>query len=171
VANLLATESEVMQQLLQSQSTSFRLLGLKRILEEAVSELGSLMLDDGMLTEEELDTIKQASYHPDDDDSDLMPPDDFEGVTLASELDPELIAELGISESSFVDFSTSERSTISSTGLWSPMIDEMVTMKETETETDVKKKTGNADSSLRSSNSEKLSDFDAMWESASDAFQ
>jgi len=102
-ANLLATDPEVMQQLLQSQSTCYRLQGLKRILIEAVEELCSLMVDDGLITEDEFADILEASAHPDDDDSDLLSPGDSEGVTLASELDAALIEELGINEDAFVD--------------------------------------------------------------------
>lgn len=102
-ANLLSTDPEIMQQLLQSQSTAYRLLGLKRILIEAVEELSSLMIDDGLLAEEEFDDIMDASLSADDDDSDLMPPEDFQGVTLATELDDDLVAELGIKEDAFVD--------------------------------------------------------------------
>lgn len=86
-ANLLSTESEVMQQLLQSKSTTYRLQGLKRILNEAVGELSTLLLDDGLVTEEILSTIHSKCNRDDDDDSDLMPPANYNGVTLESELD------------------------------------------------------------------------------------
>ena len=102
-ANLLATDPELMQQLLQSQSTAYRLYGLKRILIEAVEELSSLMIEEGLLAEEEFDDVMDASLSPDDDDSDLMPPDDFEGVTLATELDDDLVAELGLQDDAFVE--------------------------------------------------------------------
>ena len=78
-ANLLATDPEVMQQLLQSQSTAYRLLGLKRVLMEAVEELSSLMVDDEFLSEEELDEIMDNAMSADDDDSDLMPPGECDG--------------------------------------------------------------------------------------------
>ena len=102
-ANLLATDPEVMQQMLQSQSTAYRLQGLRRILIEAVEELCSLMVDDGLITEDEFSDILEMSVHPDDDDSDLLSPGDGGGVTLAKELDAALVEELGINEDAFVD--------------------------------------------------------------------
>eukprot|EP00596_Hydrurales_sp_CCMP1899_P007115 CAMPEP_0119041196 /NCGR_PEP_ID=MMETSP1177-20130426/11386_1 /TAXON_ID=2985 /ORGANISM="Ochromonas sp, Strain CCMP1899" /LENGTH=385 /DNA_ID=CAMNT_0007007047 /DNA_START=181 /DNA_END=1338 /DNA_ORIENTATION=- len=103
-ANLLATEVNVMQQLLQSQSTSFRLIGLKAILAEAVEELSGIMVDDGVLPDDLLNTVKAASYSIDDDDDDLMPPPEYFGVTIESELDAEVAAELQISKEDFANF-------------------------------------------------------------------
>lgn len=93
-----------MQQLLQSQSTSYRLIGLKRILAEAVEELSALMMDDGVMPDDLLNQVKRASYSRDDDDDDLMPPADYRGVTIESELDSELAEELNISEEDLADF-------------------------------------------------------------------
>lgn len=93
-----------MQQLLQSQSTSFRLIGLKRILAEAVEELSAVMIDDGVMPDDLLNQVKRASYSRDDDDDDLMPPPEYSGVTIESELDDELVADLNISEANFADF-------------------------------------------------------------------
>jgi hypothetical protein len=93
-----------MQQLLQSQSTSYRLIGLKRILAEAVEELSALMMDDGVMPDDLLNQVKRASYSRDDDDDDLMPPPEYHGVTIESELDSELAAELNISEEDLADF-------------------------------------------------------------------
>jgi Lon protease-like protein len=106
-ANLLSTEPAVMQQLLQSQSVAYRLHGLKQILAEAVEELTSLVVDDDLISADAVAEIRRSSAMDDDDDSDLMPPLEYEGVTLASELDDELIEELGIKESDFVDFESS----------------------------------------------------------------
>jgi hypothetical protein len=92
-----------MQQLLQSQSTSFRLIGLKRILAEAVEELSAVMMDDGVMPDDLLNQVKRASYSRDDDDDDLMPPPEYNGVTIESELDEELVADLNISEANFAD--------------------------------------------------------------------
>jgi len=96
VANLLSTESEIMQQIFQSTSCTYRLHGLKRILAEAVSEVSSLLVDDNLLSELELDKITKRARTLDDNDDDLMPPVDYEGVTLASELDESLAEELGL---------------------------------------------------------------------------
>lgn len=93
-----------MQQLLQSQSTSFRLIGLKRILAEAVEELSAVMMDDGVMPDDLLNQVKRASYSRDDDDDDLMPPPEYNGVTIESELDEELVADLNISEANLADF-------------------------------------------------------------------
>ena len=93
-----------MQQLLQSQSTSYRLVGLKRILAEAVDELSALMMEDGVMPDDLLNKVKAASYSKDDDDDDLMPPSDYKGVTIESELDDELVAELNISEEDLAEF-------------------------------------------------------------------
>lgn len=92
-----------MQQLLQSQSTSFRLTGLKRILAEAVEELNAVMMDDGVMPDDLLNQVKRASYSRDDDDDDLMPPPEYHGVTIESELDDDLVAELCISEQELAD--------------------------------------------------------------------
>lgn len=86
-ANLLSTEADIMQQLLQSKSTNYRLHGLKRVLIEAVEELSTLLMDDGLVTEEILTSIKSKCNRDDDDDSDLMPPANYNGVTIESELD------------------------------------------------------------------------------------
>lgn len=96
-----------MQQLLQSQSTSYRLIGLKRILAEAVEELSSLMIEDGVMPDDLLNKVKAASYSKDDDDEDLMPPPEYTGVTIESELDDELVAELNISDEDFADYKNS----------------------------------------------------------------
>ena len=93
-----------MQQLLQSQSTSYRLIGLKRILAEAVEELSALMIEDGVMPDDLLNKVKAASYSKDDDDDDLMPPPEYTGVTIESELDDELVAELNISDEDFADY-------------------------------------------------------------------
>jgi hypothetical protein len=103
-SNLFEHQVEVMQQLLQSQSTSFRLIGLKRILAEAVEELSAVMMDDGVMPDDLLNQVKRASYSRDDDDDDLMPPPEYNGVTIESELDEELVADLNISEANFADF-------------------------------------------------------------------
>ena len=104
ISNTDIPKVEVMQQLLQSQSTSYRLIGLKRILAEAVEELSALMMDDGVMPDDLLNQVKRASYSRDDDDDDLMPPPEYHGVTIESELDSELAAELNISEEDLADF-------------------------------------------------------------------
>ena len=101
---ILHVQVEVMQQLLQSQSTSYRLIGLKRILAEAVEELSALMIEDGVMPDDLLNKVKAASYSKDDDDEDLMPPPEYTGVTIESELDDELVAELNISDEDFADY-------------------------------------------------------------------
>ena len=99
-----------MQQLLQSQSTSFRLIGLKRILAEAVEELSALMMDDGVMPDDLLNQVKRASFSREDDDDDLMPPLEYHGVTIESELDSELAAELNISPEDLRDLTISNKS-------------------------------------------------------------
>lgn len=86
VANMLSTEPNLMQMLMQTRSTHFRLRGLKCVLTEAVSELSSLLVDDKLITIDILNDIKDMSFSPEDDDSDLLPPDGYKGLTLDSEL-------------------------------------------------------------------------------------
>ena len=85
-ASLLSTESDIMQQLLQSKSTSYRLRGLKSILSEAIQELSYILMDDNLITVEALTELETQSRRRDDDDSDLMPPKDYSGISIESEL-------------------------------------------------------------------------------------
>ena len=62
------------------------------------------MMDDGVMPDDLLNQVKRASYSRDDDDDDLMPPADYRGVTIESELDSELAEELNISEEDLADF-------------------------------------------------------------------
>ena len=93
-----------MQMLLQSQSTAFRLTGLKRLLAEAVEELASVMVEDEVMPDDLLKKLKAISYSKEDDDEDLMPPLDYKGVTIETELDDEMAAELNISDEDFADY-------------------------------------------------------------------
>lgn len=93
-AQMLATDPALMQQLLQSSSTMYRLHGIKRVLEEAVSELSSLLLDDEMLAEEELYAIREAAETGDDED--LMPSTDCDGVRIDDELTTTLSFDLAL---------------------------------------------------------------------------
>jgi hypothetical protein len=93
-SHLLSTEPAIMQQLLQSRSIVYRLHGIKRVLEEAISELSSLLLDDDMLLEEEFQAIQEAALSGDDDD--LMPTDDYNGIHIDDDLSNALSYELGL---------------------------------------------------------------------------
>lgn len=91
--SLLSTEPCIMQQLLQSDSTTYRLHGIKRILEEAISELTSLLLDDGMITSDELQSIREFALT--NEDSDLLPDEDNDGISIEDELNNAMLTELG----------------------------------------------------------------------------
>lgn len=147
----LIRQVEVMQQLLQSQSTSFRLTGLKRILAEAVEELNAVMMDDGVMPDDLLNQVKRASYSRDDDDDDLMPPPEYHGVTIESELDDDLVAELCISEQDLADVKS---------GLCNKAIDTIIADPKSEGD----------DTILSSSPGSNEGEID-IWEAGGDAFQ
>jgi hypothetical protein len=86
-----------MQIMLQETSTAFRLHGLKRILIEAVAELGTALVDEGMTDQRGFDRIREKGENVDDDATDLMPDPSFTGMSLQSELSKELVAQLGLS--------------------------------------------------------------------------
>lgn len=91
--HLLSTEPSILQQLLQSQSTLYRLQGVKSVLEGAVSELISLLLDDNVIQEEELQSIQELSLL--NNDEDLMPSQDNDGIHIDDELTNSLSYDLG----------------------------------------------------------------------------
>jgi len=97
VAHLLSTDATIMQILLQERCTAFRLHGLKRILIEAVAELGTVLVENGVITQAIFDDIRERGERDDEDDSDLMPDEDFTGMTLQSELSEVLVRQLGLS--------------------------------------------------------------------------
>jgi hypothetical protein len=74
-----------MQQIFQSRQVSYRLHGIKRILAEAVDELSSLIIDDGVMTAKAVREVITKSTSPNDDDSDLIPPEGYHDVTLDDE--------------------------------------------------------------------------------------
>ena len=92
VANLLSTDEYSLQQLLQSTNLLFRLKGLKASLDEALEDVEEAMRDSEM--EQLIADIVMQAKRADDDDSDLMPPPEYGGVTLDSMLDEELLKEL-----------------------------------------------------------------------------
>lgn len=85
VANLLDTEPVILQLLLQTRSTSFRLNGIKSILVHAVEELCELLSADELLGDEELEA--QESLASSDYDDDLRAPciSDIENLEGMSE--------------------------------------------------------------------------------------
>jgi hypothetical protein len=103
-ASLLTTNPQIMQILLQAQSTAFRLHGLKRILMEAVSELSSLQIEAGIISDQEFREITERSHiglgpnasEDPDGDLDLAPSPDWKGMTIASEMDERMAAQLGL---------------------------------------------------------------------------
>ena len=97
VGDLLSTDPAIMQIMLQETSTAFRLHGLKRILIEAVAELGTSLVDEGMTDQRGFDRIREKGENVDDDATDLMPDPSFTGMSLQSELSKELVAQLGLS--------------------------------------------------------------------------
>lgn len=80
VANLLDTEPVILQLLLQTRSTRFRLNGIKSILVHAVEELCELLSADELLSDDELEA--QESLASSDYDKDLRAP-----LTADSEAD------------------------------------------------------------------------------------
>ncbi len=92
VANLLSTDEYALQQLLQSTCLLYRLRGLKASLDEALEDVEDAMRGSEM--EQHITDIGVQARRADDDDSDLMPPPEYEGVTLDSMLDEELLKEL-----------------------------------------------------------------------------
>ena len=96
VANLLSTDEYVMQQLLQSTDLKYRMKGLKASLNEALEDITDAM--EGTDMEVEIESIVVQAMRPDDDDSDLMPPPAYVGVTLDSMIDAELLSELNEKE-------------------------------------------------------------------------
>ena len=116
VANLLHKDSEVLQQLLQVRSLVTRLRCLRSIIAEAVTELSEALLDDHVITEAELEEIRIASIDPLDDDSLLLPPDTYTGLSLEDELNDDLSQRLGMSSEMFV-----------SRSLYDATIDDLVT--------------------------------------------
>lgn len=91
--HLLSTEPSILQQLLQSQSTFYRLQGVKSVLEGAVSELISLLLDDNVIQEEDLQSIQELSLL--NNDEDLMPSHENEGMHIDDEMTSSLSYDLG----------------------------------------------------------------------------
>jgi Lon protease-like protein len=92
VANLLSTDETVLQQLLQSTSLILRLKGLQASLDEALEDVEDAMA--GGELDELIQEVVAQSRREDDDDSDLMPPSGYTGVTLDSMLDNKLLLEL-----------------------------------------------------------------------------
>lgn len=67
-ANLLSTERVILQQLLQSQSTKYRLSGVKSILVQAVGEISALLADEGLLSPSMLRDIEAEALSTDSED-------------------------------------------------------------------------------------------------------
>lgn len=101
VANLLSTDEYSLQQLLQSTSLLYRLKGLKASLDEALEDVEEAMRGSEM--EQLISDVVMQAKRSDDDDSDLMPPPEYEGVTLDSMLDDELLKELDEKDSLTLD--------------------------------------------------------------------
>eukprot|EP01041_Mallomonas_annulata_P000925 gene925-1792_t len=123
-ANILSTDKVVLQQLLQSQSTLYRLQGVKAILVMAVGEVSELLKDEGLLPETEL--RQQELLAASDDDSDLCPSDRSGAMTIASvlgetatELDAEPAAVIGRNITGIVDAPSSSSSSSSSSDITS----------------------------------------------------
>lgn len=95
VSHLLATEPTIMQQLFQSKSTVYRLQGIKCVLEEAISELSTLLLEDELILDEEFLAIQEAALSGDDDD--LMPSEDYDGIHIDDDLSDSLSFDYGFS--------------------------------------------------------------------------
>lgn len=101
VANLLSTDEYVMQQLLQSTDLTYRLKGLKASLDEALEDITDAMQATDM--EAGIEGIVMQAMREDDDDSDLMPPPEYLGVTLDAMIDDELLMELNERETREVE--------------------------------------------------------------------
>ena len=82
----------MLQQLLQSTSLILRLKGLQASLDEALEDVEDAMA--GGELDELIQEVVAQSRREDDDDSDLMPPSGYTGVTLDSMLDNKLLLEL-----------------------------------------------------------------------------
>jgi hypothetical protein len=108
VANLLSTDEVVMQQLLQCTILLSKLTRLKITIDEAVD---SMLTDNDDLFQEMQSIILQA-HEEDDNDADLLPPEDYLGVTLDSMIDDDLLRELNVNmtEEDYEDTNTANDS-------------------------------------------------------------
>ena len=96
VSNLINTTPAVMQQLFAG-SVNERLSGLGRILNIALDNLTMDLKENGVLDQLAIDDLKDASARDDDPTDDLLPPIDFEEVTLEgieAEFDQGMLADI-----------------------------------------------------------------------------